>query len=197
VSVSHTSTTSGYDFGTTRVARSPVSIEELRQLEQAVGWTEEDAAVLRRAGDQVGAHAEALVDAWRARIAAQPSMARVFFGPDGKPDEQYKARVKRRFVQWVIDTCTRPHDQAWLDYQEEIGLRHTPAKKNRTDDASTPPHVPLRFVIAFTGVVASTARDVVGDVTDAERLRFQDAWTKAVLLQIALWSRPYVHDGLW
>jgi hypothetical protein len=32
--------------------------------------------------------------------------------------------VKRRFVQWVIDTCARPRDAAWLNYQEEIGLRH-------------------------------------------------------------------------
>jgi hypothetical protein len=25
----------------------------------------------------------------------------------------------------------------------------------------------------------------------------QQAWTKAVLLEIALWSRPYTRDGLW
>ena len=27
--------------------------------------------------------------------------------------------------------------------------------------------------------------------------RMHAAWTKSVLLEIALWSRPYVNDGLW
>jgi hypothetical protein len=43
------------------------------------------------------------------------------------------AKVKKRFVQWVLNACFRPHDQAWLDYQEEIGQRPTPEKKNHTD----------------------------------------------------------------
>jgi hypothetical protein len=54
-----------------------------------------------------------------------------FVEPNGKPDDEYKASVKRRFVQWVIDAAVRPHDRDWLNYQQEIGLRHTPAKKNR------------------------------------------------------------------
>ena len=49
-----------------------------------------------------------------------------------------------------------PHDQAWLDYQEEIGLRHTRAKKNRTDNAQTPPHIPLRYLLAFTATMNAT-----------------------------------------
>ncbi len=80
---------------------------------------------------------ENLVDAGRARIGAQEHLAKWFYGPDGKPDEDYKTAVKRRFVQWVNDTCSRPYDQAWLNYQEEIGLRHTPDKKNTADDAQT------------------------------------------------------------
>lgn len=38
----------GYDYGKPASARSPVSLEELRQLEEATGWTAEDAAVLAR-----------------------------------------------------------------------------------------------------------------------------------------------------
>jgi hypothetical protein len=51
----------------------------------------------------------------------------------------YKTAVKRRSVQWVLDVSTRPHNLAWLDYQEEIGLRHTPEENNRTDNRQTPP----------------------------------------------------------
>src|SRR5262249_803720 len=128
----------GYDYGRTGVARSPVSLDELRQLEATVGWSTEDAKVLQRHGDMFRDKAEQLVDSWRAVIGSQPHLAKWFFGPDGKPDDDYKTKVKKRFVQWVLDACFRPHDQEWLDYQEEIGLRHTPEKKNQSDAAQTP-----------------------------------------------------------
>jgi hypothetical protein len=123
-----TGSIAGYDYGKPMVRRSPVSLEELRQIEETIAWTQEDARVLQRHGDIFRKQAESMVDAWRAIIAGQPHLAKWFFGPSGKPDEEYKAKVKSRFVQWVEDVCFRPHDQAWLDYQEEIGLRHTPEK---------------------------------------------------------------------
>jgi hypothetical protein len=189
----------GYDYGRPSSAHSPVSIDELRQIEATVGWSGEDAAILERHGDLFKENAERMVDSWRAVIGAQPHLAKWFFGSDGKPDDEYKARVKKRFVQWVLDACFRPHDQAWLDYQEEIGLRHTPEKKNQTDGTHTPPMVPLRYLIAFGAVVAMTTRKffVAGGVRNEELQRLQDAWSKAVQLHITLWSRPYTREGLW
>jgi Protoglobin len=126
-------------------------------------------------------------------------LAKWFAGPDGKPDDEYKAKIKERFVQWVRDVCTRPHDQAWLDYQEEIGLRHTPAKKNVTDGAHTPDLVPLRYLLAFSGVIALTAGKFFLEqgVAGEELRQLQDSWAKAVVLHVSLWSRPYAKDGLW
>jgi hypothetical protein len=68
-------------------------------------------------------HAEELVDGWRAIIGSHDFLSQWFFAPDKKPDERYKAAVKKRFVCWVVDLVTRSFDQAWLDYQQEIGLR--------------------------------------------------------------------------
>jgi Protoglobin len=123
----------GYDYGTERVSRSPVTLEELAQLKNAAGLTEEDHHHLALAGEVLADQAEDMVSAWRAVIGANEHLAKWFQKPDGQPDDRYKAAVKPRFVQWVIDTCTRPYDQAWLDYEAEIGLRHTPEKKNATD----------------------------------------------------------------
>ena len=190
---------SGYDYGKSSTAQSPVTMAELRQLEAAVGWSENDATVLQRHGEIFKNRAEQMVDAWRAVIGSQPHLAKWFFGPDGKPDDEYKAKVKKRFVQWVTDACFRPHDQEWLDYQEEIGLRHTPEKKNVTDGAHTPAHVPLRYLIGFATVVSITTRDffLEDGVRGEELQRLADAWSRTVQLHIALWARPYVRDGLW
>ena len=187
----------GYDYGRASVARSPLSLEELRQLEQTVG--EADARVLQRHGEIFEKNAEAMVDSWRAVIGAQPHLAKWFFNPDGKPDEEYKARVKRRFVQWVRDVCARPHDQAWLDYQEEIGLRHTPEKKNQTDGAHTPPMVPLRYLLGFVTVVTiGTCKFFIDAGVHGEDLqKLEAAWARAVQLHVTLWCRPYTKEGLW
>ena len=189
----------GYDYGTSRVAHSPVTAEELRALEASVGWTAADEAALQEAGRVLCPQAEAMVDSWRSAIARQPHLVQSFHGPDGAPDDRYRAAVKRRFVQWVIDTCTRPHNQAWLDYQEEIGLRHTPAKKNRTEAAHTPDVVPLRYLLTFIGPVVLGVRQFLdGNGYPAAQVDGMcQAWTKAVLLHVALWSRGYVREGFW
>jgi len=96
----------GYDYGTSRVAHSPVTLADLRALEHTVGWSAQDTEALKKAADVLSDQAEAMVDSWRAQIGAQPHLAKWFIGRDGKPDEDYKAAVKKRFVQWVMDTCT-------------------------------------------------------------------------------------------
>jgi hypothetical protein len=195
---SHASEIAGYDFGSPHSARSPVSAEELLQLEQTLGWTTNDAQLLRKHAPLFEARAEKMVDSWRAIIGAQPHLAKWFFGPNGKPDDEYKAAVKKRFVQWVVDVANRPHDRAWLDYQEEIGLRHTPEKKNKTDGRQTPPLVPLRYLLAFVPVVTRVRQFFESAIVDSAELdAVERAWTKVVHLHVTLWTRPYSRDGLW
>jgi hypothetical protein len=194
----HTSI-AGYDYGTDRVPRSPATLADLHELEKSSGLTVEDRTYLALAGEVLSDQAEQMVDTWRNRIGEQEHLARWFYGPDGTPDARYKAAVKPRFVRWVIDTCTRPFDQAWLDYQDEIGRRHTPEKKNQTDRAETPPVVPLRYLVAFTAVILTTSKEFLaakGHLPEQVEGMYA-AWTKAVLLTLALWSRPYAKDDWW
>jgi len=189
----------GYDYGTKRSAHSPLTLDDVKALELTAGFTNEDRAALKQAGEVLSDQAEALVDSWRAEIGKQHHLAKWFFGPDGKPDETYKAAVKKRFVQWVLDTCNRPRDQAWLDYQEEIGLRHTPAKKNKSDGARTPDVVPLRYLLAFVPTLVLNTKPFLAKKghSPEEVERMQRAWFKAVTIAITLWSRAYARDGLW
>jgi hypothetical protein len=189
----------GYDYGRETVSASTVTIDELRKLEQTVGWTDDDARWLRVAAEILVPQSEQIVDKWRAAIARQSHLSEWFLRADGSPDEAYKAAVKRRFVQWVSDLCLRPHDRDWLNYQEEIGLRHTPARKNQTDRGQTPPLVPLRYTMAFASVVITSIRSFFDSAGRSEHdlQLMQAAWTRAVLLSLALWARPYTSPGLW
>jgi hypothetical protein len=188
----------GYDFGALHVGRSPVTLSELDELQRTLGWTSEDERWLAQAAPVLTHHAQDLVNTWRAQIGKMPFLSR-WFGEPGEATDSYRAAVKKRFVQWIIDTCTRPRDQAWLDYAEEIGLRHTPRKKNTTDAAQGPSLVPLRYVIAFAWPVLSAVRPLLAaeGIPAADVDAMEAAWSKAVLLQIALWSRAFVHEGWW
>lgn len=188
----------GYDYGAASVGRSPVSLAELALLERSVALTLEDDRWLKRAGALLAGRTQEVVAAWREVIAANPHLADYYGSREGVADPAYKAKVAARFGQWILDVCLRPRDQAWLDYQHEIGLRHTHLRKNQVDGAAALPHIPLRYLIAFTAVINDRIRPFLAkDVPPADAEAMHGAWCKAVLLQVALWSRPYVAESEW
>jgi Protoglobin len=186
----------GYTYGEPDVARSPVTTEDLELLKRSVLFTEEDQRYLRMAGEVLEDQVEDVLDVWYGFVASHDHLVSYFAASDGQPDAEYLARVRARFGQWIRDLCGRPWDRNWLDYQEEIALRHTPAKKNKTDNAQAVDHVPLRYLIAFIYPITATVRDFLAKrghaAEDVERMH--QAWFKAVTLTVVLWSRPYAGD---
>lgn len=189
----------GYDYGTERAAFSPLDTEDLDKLKASVMFSADDEKALRQAGEVLDDQVSDVVGAWYDFIASQPHLVAAFSGPDGQVNEAYLQRVRPRFEQWVRDVCNRPFDQAWLNYQEEIGLRHVPAKKNVTDDVTAADTVPMRYLIALIYPVTATMRDFLGSKGHSEQEveAMHQAWFKAVTLTIALWSRPYVPSNTW
>jgi hypothetical protein len=189
----------GYNFGKPTVAHSPVSLQEFEELKQTAAFTDEDVRQLRLAGDVLEDQTEEIINTWRGVIGRTPHLAYYFTGPDHKPDENYKTRVKERFKQWILDLCRRPYNQDWLNYQHEIGLRHTHLKKNETEGAATPPQIPLRHILAFTAVVNETIKPFLAKKgASAEAVEaMHRAWCKATLLHVTLWSRAYMAESDW
>ena len=188
----------GYSFGAQATARSPLDLEELDLLKQTVLFTEEDEEYLRLAGDVLEDQVDEVLDLWYGFVGSHPNLIRYFAGPGGEPNAGYLERVRERFKRWILDTCRRPYDQQWLDYQQEIALRHTRAKKNQTDGAQeTPGHIPLRYVIAFVYPITATIKPFLanGEHAPEEVDKMHDAWFKSVVMQIALWAHPYVKEG--
>jgi hypothetical protein len=188
----------GYNYGQPSVARSPLSLEELAELKKSLMFTEEDATYLRMAGDVLEDQVEQILDLWYGFVGSQPHLVKHFLDPQGNPIQEYLARVRKRFGQWILDTCRRPHDQDWLNYQYEMGLRHHRTKKNQTDGVRAATEVvPLRHLIALIVPITLTIKAFLAKKghsdTDVERM--YNAWFKAVTLQVALWSQPYTKAG--
>jgi len=183
----------GYTYGTPDLARSPVSLAELEELKQSAGFTAQDERYLRLAGEVLADQTRTLVETWRGLIARIPHLAKHSKDLDGQAIPRYSERSRLRFEQWILDTCFRPYDQNWLNYQQEIALRHTGVKKNKTDEVESTPHIPLRHVIAFAAVMNQTIKPCLASKghTAEEVENMHSAWSKSLQLQIALWARPY------
>jgi hypothetical protein len=180
------------------VARSPLGLEDLGLLKQTVLFGEEDEEYLRMAGDVLEDQVEDVLDVWYGFVGDHPHLLRYFSDSEGQPDTEYLGRVRGRFGQWILDTCRRPYDQEWLDYQQEIALRHTRDKKNQTDGAyETPDHIGLRYMVAFIYPITATIKPFLAkrghSAEDVDKMH--QAWFKSVVLQVTLWSYPYVKNG--
>ncbi len=187
----------GYTLGEESVPDSPIDREDFDLLKETVMFTEEDEGHLRLAGEVLDGQIDDVLDTWYGFVADNPHLVRYFGTPGGDPIPEYLDRVRERFGQWIRDTCDPPYDDDWLRYQQEIGLRHTRRKKNQTDGVDSVNHIPYRYMSAFIYPITATMKPFLenGD-HDAETVeKMHDAWFKAVVLQVTLWSNPYVIDG--
>lgn len=188
----------GYTHGTLAVGRSPVTLTDFNQMKASALFSDEDVKYLRMSYDIVKDRIEAILDVWYGFIGSQPQLLSSFQSKlDGKPLGEYLGGVRKRFGQWILDTARAEYDQAWLDYQHEIGLRHHRAKKNQTDKVLSTVIVPFRDLFALIFPVTFTLRPFLaqgGHAAD-EVEKMYAAWVKSCLLQVTLWSHPYVKEG--
>jgi len=192
-------TIAGYTYGTEQVAKSPITLEEFEKLKQAVLFGPEDEKYLRMAGEVLADQVEEVLDVWYGFVGSHPHLLYYFTDGRDNPNSEYLAAVRKRFGQWILDTCKRPYDQAWLNYQQEIGLRHHRTKKNQTDNVASVPIVHHRYMVAFIYPITATIKPFLAKKGhSAEEVdKMHQAWFKSVVLQVALWSAPYVKDGDW
>ena len=188
----------GYRYGDTELQRSPVSLKDLALLKQALLFTDEDTAYLRKAGAILKPQKEDILDVWYGFVGSHPHLIYYFSNKQtGEPDSGYLARVRARFDKWIDDTTDANYDQRWLDWQHEIGVRHHISGKNRADNAPSVDQIHLRYIIAFIVPISATIKPFLAksDATSEEIEKMHAAWTKSVTLQAILWSHPYIKDG--
>jgi hypothetical protein len=186
----------GYDYGRSTLEQSPVSLKDLSLLKKTLLWSEEDDRYLRMAGTVLKNQIEDVLDLWYGFVGANEHLLH-YFTHHGAPNTEYLSAVRKRFGQWITDTCERPYDQDWLDYQHEIAKRHHSTKKNKTDDVEAVPIIHYRYMTAFIYPITATIRSFLGKEghSPEEIDGMYHAWFKAVTLTTVLWTYPYIKKG--
>jgi hypothetical protein len=188
----------GYRFGDPTLPKSPIAGDEFARLKTSLLFGDDDVAALRKAYDVVKDQVEAILDVWYGFVGSTPHLLAYFSDPKtGQPIGAYLDAVRKRFGQWILDTCRAEYDEAWLAWADEIGRRHHRSGKNRTDGVAAAPHIPMRHLLALVMPISITMKPFLEKKghTAAEVEAMHTAWTKAVLLQAILWCRPYVKEG--
>jgi two-component system sensor kinase FixL len=93
--------------------------ERYRDLEAYVGWSEEDAALIRNAASHVREHMHVLIDDFYAEIAKHPEAAKVITGGS----EQIE-RLKRSLWNWLNESLEGRDGVDYVTRRWQIGLRH-------------------------------------------------------------------------
>lgn len=188
----------GYTYGTSAAAKSPLSLADLEKLKATVLFEEEDVRYLQMAGEVLGDQVEDILDVWYGFVGSHPHLIYYFSDGKGNALPDYLDAVRKRFGQWIRDLCERPYDQAWLDYQHEIALRHHTAKKNTTDGADSVPIIHAGYLIAFIYPITATMRQFLANKGHSEEEvdKMHQAWFKGVVLTVTLWCVPYIEGDI-
>ncbi len=180
-----------------KLAASPVTDREFAELKASLLFSEEDEKWLRHSHDILEPQVEEILDVWYGFVGSQPHLLRYFSNEAGEPQSEYLAAVRRRFGAWILDTAEARFDRDWLDYQHEVGRRHHRTGKNQTDAADAAAHIHFRHLVGLTFPIVHTLKPFLShqDASPEQVERMHEAWRKAVLMQVVLWSHPYVKEG--
>jgi hypothetical protein len=188
----------GYRFHDPELPPAPLSASNLEAMKEAALFSSSDVEALRRSGPILEPHIEQILDVWYGFVGSKPFLLEQFSDTQtGDPIVDYLGRVRARFGQWIRDTALASYDEQWLRWQLEIGRRHHRVGKNATDRARSSALVPFRYLPLLAQPIVDTLRPFLesgGDDRDAVDA-MQNAWRKSVLLQVTLWSYPYVIPG--
>lgn len=185
----------GYAYGKKSVPKSPISVADFELMKKSVLFGDEDVKALKMSYDVLKDQTDAVLDVWYGFVGSNPQLVQ-FFGnkTTGQPDMEYLGAVRKRFGQWILDTANANYDQAWLDWQYEIGRRHHRVGKNKTDKAPSVDNINYRYLPCLIYPVTATLKPFLAkkghSPEDVEKM--QQAWIKSVILQVTLWSQPYI-----
>ncbi|WP_251879122.1 protoglobin domain-containing protein [Grimontia kaedaensis] len=188
----------GYDAYSKSLETSPVTPEEFALLQKTIFFGPEDVKALRQAQKILKPQITEILDTWYGYVGANPHLLYYFSNKEsGEANGEYLSRVRDRFEQWILDLTDANYDQQWLNYQHEIAKRHHSVGKNRTDNVNSVDHIDYKYMVAFIYPITTTIKPFLqnGNASQKEVDAMYEAWRKAVILSVILWTHPYIKDG--
>ncbi len=153
----------------------------IQEMKRYLGFTEEDAALLRQLGPRMEKYLPELAERFYSQIPHHPNAFRVFSG-----GEAQITRLKQTLQSWGKKLFCGVYDQAYAEERYQIGYRHVRIGLEQ------------KYVISAMGIVRTFLSDCLllefpaGD----DRLRFARALSRMLDLDLNLMCESYMHASM-
>ncbi|MBI3664073.1 MAG: hypothetical protein HY234_13610 [Acidobacteria bacterium] len=153
----------------------------IQEMKRYLGFTEEDAALLRQIGPRMEKYLPELAERFYSQIRQHPNAFRVFGGGDAQI-----ARLKLTLQGWAKGLFGGGYDQPYSEERYQVGYRHVRAG------------VEQKYVISAMGIVRAFFSECLllefpaSDV----RLRYARAVSKILDLDLNLMCESYMHASM-
>ena len=146
------------------------------------GWTDDDAAQVRRSAPFVVAREAALTSALYDHFLSMPDSARFFLSEDGTPDRTRLERRKHSLARWLKETAQAAITQDSAYYLLMIGLSHSHRASGPDRPGGT---VPARMMVGAMSLTQTALAGIfAAELPAAEALAASVAWNKLLLVHL-------------
>jgi hypothetical protein len=146
-------------------------------------------------GDVLAPQVEAILDVWYGFVGANPHLLAAFTRPDGHPTRGIWPPCGAGLAAGSgTPPVPRSTKHGWTTSTNRATPHPHGQEPHRRQAAE---HIPLRYVLALLIPITTTVKPFLaeGGGTAEEVEAMHQGCVKAVLLQVILWSYPYVREG--
>lgn len=169
--------------------------EEVELLWRISLFSPDDERALRKLWRILKGQADDYLDMVLGMVAAYPALAAACQESLGSSVDG-SAAVRRRFREWLFDTCLAPREPSWL---KRLYSPCSDLASERSAPTSLAKLPGFRYLITLSFPLVATLRSLLvsAGLAHQEIERMQSAFLKAILLQVALLSKLYVKEEVW
>lgn len=163
-----------------------------RYMAEFVGFSAEDAEVIRQTGPLIAKHLPQIVAQFYAHLLRYPPTRRFFLKKDGSLNHDYIELRMRHLTNFWLRTANGLFDDEYARYVDYVGRAHT------AHGADPNIYIPERYVIGQVGMMQhaiseALVRELRGIDDDLE-LRAVEAWDKLLMVLLELLARAYGNE---
>jgi hypothetical protein len=152
----------------------------VRELLAFVGWSEAEAALIRRTAAVVLRHERALTDALYDHFLQFPATARFFLTADGTPDTQRLERRKHTLGRWLRQTAEAAMTHDFAYYLLTVSLSHS--HRQHGPGGKVPPQFMVGAMSLAQTALARIFQQELDDLQEAFEATL--VWNKLLLVHL-------------
>lgn len=160
-----------------------------RYMSEFVGFTAEDAAVIRQTKPIVEKYLPQIVAKFYTHLLRYPPTRQWFLKPDGTIDQEYLELRMRHLTNFWVRTASGEFDDEYARYVDYVGRAHT------SHGADPRIYIAERYVIGQVGFVQHAISDlIIKDMHPVDpdlAFRAEEAWDNLMMVLLEMLSRAY------